>query len=221
MKFLLAFLLMLIGCMPAKAPTAQELHSATVIVSIPGSFCSGTWISGNRILTAAHCVMVDVDTDQDGEPDLQLPLNEVKYTNDDPEVGWQVARLLKTDVNGDLALLQAGSDAPLHKFMRVAERDPQQGDHVRAMGHVMGQAYSYREGVVSSVRSHETYTSKPVIQLDMTMGEGDSGCAIVDDRGQIVGVFTRYMNPVRGLATSMASGFALATHRDVIEELVQ
>jgi S1-C subfamily serine protease len=116
------------------------------------------------------------------------------------------------DVLSDLAVLKARDTVPAPVAMGRAE-DLRVGQLVVAVGNPLGLAGSVTAGIVSGLgRSLPTKAGRvvdEVIQTDAALNPGNSGGALADGRGRMVGVSTA----VAGVGLGLAVPINDSTHR--------
>jgi S1-C subfamily serine protease len=116
------------------------------------------------------------------------------------------------DVLSDLAVLKARGEVPPPVTMGRAE-DLRVGQLVVAVGNPLGLAGSVTAGIVSGLgRSLPTSNGRvvdEVIQTDAALNPGNSGGALADSRGRMVGVSTA----VAGVGLGLAVPVNDSTHR--------
>jgi S1-C subfamily serine protease len=116
------------------------------------------------------------------------------------------------DVLSDLAVLKARAAVPAPVAIGRAE-DLQVGQLVVAVGNPLGLAGSVTAGIVSGLgRSLPTRSGRvvdEVIQTDAALNPGNSGGALADGRGRMVGVSTA----VAGVGLGLAVPVNDSTHR--------
>ncbi|MEI7614529.1 MAG: Do family serine endopeptidase [Betaproteobacteria bacterium] len=136
------------------------------------------------------------------------------------------ARLVGGDPESDLAVLQI--DPEKSKSMKVPAITLGQmdnllvGDVVLAIGNPFGVGQTVTMGIVSALgRSHlGINTFENFIQTDAAINPGNSGGALVDSRGNLVGINTAIYSRSGG---SLGIGFAIpmSTARNVMEQIIQ
>lgn len=131
------------------------------------------------------------------------------------------ARVVGTDPETDLALLQIGlSDLPVMKL-----RDPgpvKVGDVVLAIGNPLGVGQTVSMGIVSATgRSHlGIATFENFIQTDAAINRGNSGGALIDTDGDLIGINTAILSSD---GSWQGIGFAtpVSIAREVMKDLVE
>lgn len=136
------------------------------------------------------------------------------------------ARLVGGDPESDLAVLQI--DLEKNKSLKVPAITLGQmdnilvGDVVLAIGNPFGVGQTVTMGIVSALgRSHlGINTFENFIQTDAAINPGNSGGALIDSRGNLVGINTAIYSRSGG---SMGIGFAIpiSTARNVMEQIIQ
>jgi len=131
------------------------------------------------------------------------------------------AKLIGTDPGTDIAVLQIS--AARLSALRIGDSDALQvGDYVMAIGNPFGIGQTVTSGIVSalgrsglSVEGYEDF-----IQTDASINPGNSGGALVNLRGELVGINTAIIGPAGG---NVGIGFAVpsAMARAVMEQIVR
>jgi serine protease Do len=135
---------------------------------------------------------------------------------------WLVRRVVK-DTEHDLCLLEtdAGEFAPL----QFADKGDalRLGEHVAAIGFAQGEA-RISEGTIKALHAHD---DAKVVQTDAAFKSGESGGALVDREGKLIGVLTFYADAsgdyfampvawVRALAARTQSEHAAESDDDAV-----
>jgi len=102
-----------------------------------------------------------------------------------------VAQILHSDPMNDLAILKI--EKPTSSFLKVAPmRSVKTGDRVFTIGcpmsSLLGEEAKYTEGVVSSLSGLKGASS--FLQITVPVQPGNSGGALVNEKGEVVGVIT-------------------------------
>ncbi len=131
------------------------------------------------------------------------------------------AKLVGTDPGTDIAVLQIS--APGLSALRIGDSDALQvGDHVLAIGNPFGIGQTVTSGIVSalgrsglSVEGYEDF-----IQTDASINPGNSGGALVNLRGELIGINTAIIGPAGG---NVGIGFAVpsAMAQAVLTQIVR
>ena len=102
--------------------------------------------------------------------------------------------VVKVDVQRDLALIRPHS-LPKRRPLEISPQDIEVGADVHAIGHPLGQGWTYTKGIVSSVRPDYEWTygqgdfhRGTIIQTQTPINPGNSGGPLLSDDGKIVGV---------------------------------
>jgi serine protease DegQ len=134
------------------------------------------------------------------------------------------ADVVATDPLTDLAVIRADRDGlPAAEF---DERVPAVGELAVAIGNPLGFEGSVTAGIVSGVHRRipaagaEAAALVDLIQTDAPISPGNSGGALVDAAGQVVGINVAYIPPE---ARAVSIGFAIPgrTVVDIVEQLLE
>jgi serine protease Do/serine protease DegQ len=131
------------------------------------------------------------------------------------------AKLVGTDPGTDIAVLQIPAQGLA--ALRFGDSDQLQiGDYVIAIGNPFGIGQTVTSGIVSALGrsglSPEGY--EDFIQTDASINPGNSGGALVNLRGELVGINTAIVTPAGG---NVGIGFAVPSNmaRAVMEQIVR
>jgi len=157
---------------------------------------------GSGVLLSADGYIVTNNHVVDGADELRVLLA------DDREF---TGRLVGTDAKTDLAVLKIeAADLP---FVGLADSDRLRvGDLCFALGNPLGVGQTVTMGIVSAIgrsnlelldegRGYESF-----IQTDAAINMGNSGGALIDARGRLIGINTAILSPSKG---SVGIGFAI------------
>ncbi len=203
------------GAPAAQASNVPELvdrvHPSIVTITARGSQGDGEgsgviWDSDGTIVTNFHVV--------EGAQDVGVALASGERLD---------AEIRATDPLTDLAVLEVDADdLPAARF---ADELPQVGEPVLAVGNPLGFEGTVTSGIVSGLhRAIPSGGTTPalvdLIQTDAAISPGNSGGALVDHNGRVVGVNVAYL-PQAGGAVSIGFAIPSPTVTDVVEELLQ
>ena len=169
------------------------------------SLGSGVIVSANGyILTNNHVV--------DAADEIEVALADGKRL---------IAKVVGNDPDSDLALLRVSAEGlPVATFgqsetLRV-------GDIVLAIGNPLGVGQTVTSGIVSALRRTGLgiNTFEDFIQTDAAINSGNSGGALVDVQGNLVGINSAILSQTGG---SIGIGFAIpvSTAKMVIEQIIK
>lgn len=114
-------------------------------------------------------------------------------------------RVVSSDANNDLALLQAPSTTTFKEFARIRDRSIRSGDSIVAIGFpfhgLLTSDFTVTTGIVSSLSGLRN--DSRFLQISAAVQPGNSGGPLFDTTGQIVGVVTGKLD---GLRIAAATG---------------
>ena len=118
------------------------------------------------------------------------------------------ATVLLTDEATDLAVLKIETDEPLPTLPYNMTNDPEVGDLVLAIGNPFGVGQTVTSGIVSALARTDVGQTDfgSFIQTDAAINPGNSGGALVDMRGQLIGINSMIFSRSGG---SNGIGFAI------------
>jgi S1-C subfamily serine protease len=164
--------------------------------------CSGVYIKKNTILTAAHCIDVDAE---DG-----ITLKEIWVKSDE---GSERAVVIKKDSAADLALLYTPLSGTPVRFAFRAIR----GEDCWVIGNPLGLVNIITKGIVSQVNMAQQGEKATFFIVDAVVLPGNSGGAVVDSHGHLIGILTRSTSLFGPLG---ASGLGIAVDLHTIREFL-
>ena len=145
--------------------------------------------------------------------------DEIKVTLRNGET--HLAKLIGTDPDSDIAVIQIEADnlnaVPLADSARVRV-----GDFVVAIGNPFGLGQTVTSGIVSATGRSGLgiHGFEDFIQTDASINPGNSGGALVNLRGELVGINTAILSRSGG---NIGIGFAIPINmaRDIMQQLVE
>ena len=175
----------------------RQVSPSVVLILTKDASGSGSLLQGNDILTSLHVV------DHNRQVRVVFkPAEANGKANVDEVVTGDV---VKVDAQRDLALIRPHS-APKRRPLEISQQDIEVGADVHAIGHPLGQGWTYTKGIVSSVRSDYEWTygqgdfhRGTIIQTQTPINPGNSGGPLLSDDGKIVGVNTFVTKGAEGL----------------------
>ena len=163
------------------------------------------------ILTNNHVIV-----DQQGEPVDEITIQFKDGKEYDAEI---VGRDPKTDI----AVLKIENDDPLPSITFADSTQTRVGDVVFAIGNPLGVGHTVSSGIVSAlgrsigILGQQGYEN--FIQVDAPINRGNSGGALIDAKGRLIGINTAISSNTGG---SIGIGFAVPTNiaRNIMDQLV-
>lgn len=141
----------------------------------------------------------------------------VKLYNDDTEYK---AKVIGTDAFTDIAVIKIDATGLTPAVLGNSE-EVQVGEYAMALGNPIGMDFSVTQGIISGINrevSSNDGTSYVAIQTDAAINSGNSGGALVNSKGEVIGVNTLKLagNGIEGI------GFAIPIDsiKDVINQLI-
>jgi S1-C subfamily serine protease len=124
------------------------------------------------------------------------------------------AQVKGVDQSADLAVVQVPASDQLHPLTAGNSDALQVGDTALAIGSPFGLQGSFTAGIISGLnRSSTAPTGRALtgmIQTDAPINPGNSGGALLDARGQLIGINDSIQSPVEG---NVGVGFAIPINR--------
>jgi len=131
------------------------------------------------------------------------------------------ARMVGTDPETDLAVIQAsGKDLPPARLGNSSQQ--RVGDVVLAIGNPFGVGKTVTQGIISAMDRQQLGLAiyEDFIQTDAAINQGNSGGALINARGEVIGINTAIISRTGG---SHGIGFAIPINlaRQVMEQIIQ
>ncbi|MEO7068648.1 MAG: trypsin-like peptidase domain-containing protein [Rhodanobacter sp.] len=183
----------LFGGMPTTYQHREQTLGSGVIVSAQGQ---GYVLTNNHVI--AHAA------------DIQVLLYDGRVAK---------ATLVGADEETDLAVLRidASNMPAIHMADHVALRA---GDVVLAIGNPLGLNQTVTMGIVSAVgRQLNNASAEDFIQTDAAINLGNSGGALINTKGELVGINTLLIGKAAG-AEGIGFAIPVATARKVLDQLI-
>ena len=136
------------------------------------------------------------------------------------EKDYRQVELLKYDVIADIALLKLNDTACEFRSMKIGNSSKlKSGDTVYAIGNAVNYGLSISKGIVGIPLMGIEYSgnTRTVIQCDLTIAEGNSGGALLDERGRLVGLTTFRTKDGAG---NVVYGLAYCIPIDIVMEYI-
>ncbi len=129
------------------------------------------------------------------------------------------ATVVGADPDTDLAVLKVkASDLPV---IHIAAKAPRVGDVVLAIGNPFGIGQTVTMGIISATRRQlNTFSPEDFIQTDAAINFGNSGGALVNASGDLIGINTALLGRASG-AEGIGFAIPVATAKSVLDQLVE
>jgi hypothetical protein len=187
----------------ARGPATSE--SLMTSSEWSGPYCAGFYIAPNYIVSAAHCFQSSVTITMPDGSTISLTTDSsnlegvhVWFVGYD-EMDLLSSRLLITiphsgevvyhDQTNDTVILRT-EDSSSH-FVSLAEREPDVSEHVYAIGHPAGMAWSIADGMISRVFERNDHLVG--IQTTVPTVGGCSGGPLLSESGEVLGMADAYV----------------------------
>jgi serine peptidase DegS len=131
-----------------------------------------------------------------------------------------IAQVVGSDPETDLAVLKINlTDLPVAPLK--GEEAIRVGDVVLAIGNALGLSHTVTLGIVSATGRNDLRASlyEDFIQTDAAINAGNSGGALVNARGELIGINTRNTDDIKGQNIGFAIPVDLA--RDVMSQIIE
>lgn len=204
-----------------KAPSSQEIFkdSQQYVVELKSqtgediiSYGSAVFIKGDGTLVSnAHMV-----TYKQSGIYKEFEAFEIRFSF---ETDYREVSLVKYDLNMDVSILKLNDingvkfkSADLSDSTRLAS-----GDKVYAVGNGMNHGIGLTQGLISLPEVNIDYEDniRNVIQCDLIINEGNSGGALLDERGKLIGITTFRLKDNNG---NIIYGIAFCIPINVVNE---
>ena len=132
----------------------------------------------------------------------------------------QLATVVGTDADTDLAVLKIGLES-LTPARFASTADLRVGDIVLAIGNPYGYSQSVSQGIVSATGRYglQLNTYENFIQTDAATNPGNSGGALINNRGEVIGINTAIVG-TSGTSQGIALAIPIETAMHVLNDLV-
>jgi len=168
--------------------------------------------SGSGVIVSSDGYIVTNNHVVDGATDITVTLNDRKNYK---------AKVIGTDANTDLALIQIdGHDLPA---MPIGNSDEARlGEWVLAIGYPLNLDVTVTEGIISAKSRNigiNRQGSAPVesfIQTDAAVNPGSSGGALINIRGELIGINAAIASP-----TGSYAGYAYSIPSNLVKKVIE
>lgn len=154
--------------------------------NIGTSYGTGEIISSNgTIITNAHVISYTKLS--------EIILFETTYIRFIDEDSYRQVEIVKFDKDLDVAILKLNATDRHISSIKIGNDDElSAGDTIYALGNMSNYGLSLTKGIVSIPHINVSYNNviRNVIQCDLTISDGNSGGALINSKGELVGITT-------------------------------
>ena len=166
--------------------------------------------AGSGVIISADGYIVTNNHVVDGADELMVTLNDNKEYS---------ARIIGTDATTDLALIKIDAKS-LPAIVIANSDDVKIGEWVLAVGNPLGLNNTVTAGIVSAKARTMGQGVQSMIQTDAAINQGNSGGALVNTRGELIGINAMIYSQT---GSNIGYGFAIPTTimNKVVDDLKQ
>ncbi len=190
----------------AKAsPQMRKIHGSTYVTRSLVDMGSGVLVSEDGYILTNYHVISQVQN-------ISVGLWDGRYAT---------AQVVGSDPETDLAVLKVDlSDLPAAPLAENA--GVRVGDVVLAIGNAFGLSHTVTMGIVSATGRNVLRASlyEDFIQTDAAINAGNSGGALINYKGEVIGINTRNLAQMQG-AQNIGFAIPIAMARDVMQQIVE
>ena len=134
---------------------------------------------------------------------------------------FATAQVVGSDPETDLAVLNIDLDglpvAPL-----AVDANVRVGDVVLAIGNAFGLSHTVTMGIISATGRNDlrSVLYEDFIQTDAAINAGNSGGALINHTGEVIGISTRNLGQIQG-AQNIGFAIPIAMAKDVMQQIVE
>ena len=132
----------------------------------------------------------------------------------------KIAKIIGYDQRSDLAVIKILSPEKLIPITWADSKNAQVGDEVIAIGNAFGLGKTFTSGIISATGRDYGNPYLELIQTDAAINPGNSGGALLNHRGNLVGMSTKIFSKTGSYA---GIGFALPSNKmiDLAAEIIK
>jgi serine protease DegQ len=187
------------------SPEAQQILGRRYLYRMRRDMGSGVLVSADGyILTNNHVIS--------GAQNIRIALWDGRLSR---------AKVVGTDPETDLAVLKIDlSGLPAAPIAQDAA--PRVGDVVLAIGNALGLSHTVTMGIISATGRNNIGTGvyPGFIQTDAAINAGNSGGALVNAAGDLIGINTRNLSGIQG-AQNIGFAIPMATAKGVMQQIIE
>lgn len=169
------------------------------------AYGSAVCIDGNHLITNAHILIYK-------DQERTEPYEYVSFRSYNSNEYYPVS-IINYDIDKDLCLLKFdGNFENLNPISVRSHPEIKAGEKIYAVGNALNHGIGITEGIVSIpyINIDINYNQMMVIQCDIVITSGSSGGALLDEKGQLIGLTTFRVKDQNGYIV-YGVGFAIPT----------
>ena len=196
---------------------SEAALSVVNIIATNSSNSSGYRMRGNQEIVGSGIIISD-----DGYIITNLHIidrkKEINVELEDGQI--KIANVIGYDQRSDLAVIKISSQEPLIPIKLANSKSIYVGDEVFAIGNAFGLGKTFTSGIVSATGRDYGNPYLELIQTDAAINPGNSGGALLNHRGNLIGMNTKIFSKTGSYA---GIGFALPSNKmiDVASEIIK
>ena len=186
-------------------PVTQQQLGGRVLYRMRRDMGSGVLVSEDGYILTNHHVISSAQNINVGLWDGRI--SPAQIVGSDPQTDLAV---LKIRLNG-LPIVPIGDKTPV----RV-------GDVVLAIGNALGLSHTVTMGIVSATERNtlDSFAFEGFIQTDAAINAGNSGGALINARGELIGINTRHLGGATG-AQNIGFAIPTTTALEVMKQIIE
>lgn len=183
----------------------QELLGNRMLYRMRRDMGSGVLVSADGYILTNHHVISSAQNIKVGLWDQRIA--QAQVVGSDPQTDLAV---LKIDLTG-LPIIPIKDNEPV----RV-------GDVVLAIGNALGLSHTVTMGIVSATGRNtlDSFAFEGFIQTDAAINAGNSGGALINARGELIGINTRHLGGATG-AQNIGFAIPITTAQKVMQQIIE
>ncbi|HET6565285.1 MAG TPA: trypsin-like peptidase domain-containing protein [Xanthomonadales bacterium] len=185
-------------------PETQELLGRRMLYRMRRDMGSGVLVSADGYILTNHHVISTAQNIRVGLWDQRIAQ----------------AQVVGSDPQTDLAVLKINlTGLPT---IPIKEIDPVRvGDVVLAIGNALGLSHTVTMGIISATgrNTQDSFAFEGFLQTDAAINAGNSGGALINARGELIGINTRHLGGATG-AQNIGFAIPMATAQEVMKQII-
>lgn len=182
---------------------SAQLGPNEKILDVGVGIGSGVILSHNGYIVTNYHVVAESDRIAINLPDGRKRLVEIVGFDKETDIA-----VLKTDLNG------------LRPAALADSSHVKTGDIVMAIGNPFGSNQSVSLGIISAVRAISSKPFSPLIQTDAAINNGNSGGALINLKGEVVGINQKILSSRGGGQTGINYAIPVEQVKKIVEDII-